>query len=79
MRVQFIQANDLFSWDIEFTFLDLNNQIVWSASINGTANRVCSSEDLTDGSGKITGTRSWSHGTGDVDNVVHGDVTIVLD
>ena len=70
---------DLLKWDFELALADLLDQVVWVGAVDGAANWLGSSEDLTDGSAQVTGTGSWAHDTGNLDDIVQGDVTVVLD
>lgn len=52
---------------------------MWVGAVDGASNGLGSAEDFSDGAGEISGARSWSHDSSAVDDVVHGDVTVVLD
>ena len=69
----------LFKRNIEFASLDLVDEIVWVGTVNGASDGLGSAEDLSDSSGKVSGAGSWSHNSGAADDVIHGNVTVVLD
>lgn len=48
-------------------------------AVDGAADGLGSAEDLLDGTGKVLGERLEAHLAGDLDNLVEGDVTTVLD
>ena len=50
-----------------------------SHTIDSTSNRLSCSEDLFDGSGQFLGHGPGPHDAGSVKDVIHGDVTVVLD
>jgi len=52
---------------------------VWVGTVNGASDGLSSAEDFSDSSGKVSGTGSWSHDSGAADDVIHGNVTVVLD
>ena len=48
-------------------------------TINSASDRLGSSQDLFNNTSKIFWHRSWPHNSGRVQDIVHGDVTIVFD
>lgn len=48
-------------------------------SVHGATNRLGRAQDLLHHTGEILGHRSRPHNTGGVDDVVHGDIAVVLD
>ena len=72
-------VQSLLRGDFELAILDLDNEIMWIGAINGAANGVSSTKDLANGAAHFAGTGSWAHGAGDLGDVIHGDVAIVLD
>lgn len=59
--------------------LDSNNDVVGVLAVNSATNRVSGTEDFTDTTRKVLGERLVGHLTGNVVNLVKGDVTGVLD
>ena len=48
-------------------------------TVHSAANRLSSSKNLLDAAGKLLGHGAGSHDAGGLNDVIHGDVTIVLD
>lgn len=63
----------------DFTFVDLVDDVVGIASLDGASDGLRGSENLLHGSFQLTGHRTGSHLPGDVHNCVQGQVTGVLD
>ena len=59
--------------------LDVVGDVLGAAAIDLAAGGEGSSEDLLDGTGKVLGEGLEAHLAGDLDNLVEGDVTTVLD
>lgn len=66
------------SWDLDLSIGDRLDDVVWVLSINCASNGLGCSKDLLDGSFKFLGHRSWSHDSGDLDDGVNSEVSIVL-
>merc|ERR1711953_43105 len=50
-----------------------------SLAVNGASNRLSCSKDFLDSSGQVLGDGTWPHNTCSAEDVIHGDVTVVLD
>lgn len=48
-------------------------------TVDTGANRLGSTKNLLDGSGQLLGERLGSHGSGNLNDLLQGDVTVVLD
>ncbi len=64
----------LLSGAVDLAVVDVVDDVVRGTAVNGAAHRLCSAQDLLDGSRQLTGHGSVAHGAGDVNHGVHGDV-----
>lgn len=69
----------LFRWNFQGTVLDLFDQIVWWTSVNGATDALGGSKDLLNGSAQFAGHRTGTHRSGNGEDIVEGDVAVVLD
>lgn len=58
---------------------DTDLDVAGRLSVDGAADRVARAEHLFDGASEGAGHRALAHGSGDVDDLVKGDVAVVLD
>ena len=65
--------------NVESSIVDCIDFVVWMCTVDGAANRLSSSKNLLYCSGQLTSHRSITHCAGNVNHLVHGDVSIVLD
>ena len=68
----------LLLWHFYFSVGNFLDNVVRVFIVDCTSNGLGGSQDFLAGSGECFGHGSWAHCTSDVDDVVHGDVTIVL-
>ena len=69
---------DLLCWAFNVSTVDVVYDIVGSASVNGTSDRLGGSQDLLHDARQLFGLGPRLHNLGGVDDVVHGDVAVVL-
>jgi hypothetical protein len=65
--------------DLDFTGIDGITDILGVLAIDSAANGESSSQDFLDGTLELTGKRLVAHDASNLNNVVNGDVTRVLD
>ena len=70
---------NLFGWTLNRSVIDAINDIMRIHAINSASNRLGGSKDLLHAAGELTGHGARTHHSGGVDDVVHGDVAVVLD
>ena len=63
---------------VDFTFGDHSGHFLGALSVDGAAERDAGAEDLLHSAGELNSHRLGSHLLGDVDDVVHFEVSIVL-
>jgi len=68
-----------FVGNFDFPSIDLLNDGVGVALVDGASNRLGCAEDFLDGARELLGHTAFTHGAGDRDDVVQGQVTAVLD
>ena len=71
--------NRLLGRTINCSIIDTINNVMRILTVNSTSNRLCGSEDLLHDSGELSGHSTGPHGAGGEDDVVHGNVSTVLD
>merc|ERR1719318_574722 len=64
---------------INLALIDSINNVMRILSVNSTPNRLRGSKDLLHNAGELAGHGAGPHDAGGVDDVVHGDVSAVLD
>jgi hypothetical protein len=69
----------LLLWHLSLSISDLVDEVVWVLAVNGATDTVASAQELSADAGEVLGHRSLSHGSGGSQNIVPGDVTVVLD
>lgn len=70
---------NLFLWDFQRSVLYLFDQIMRRTSVDRAADALCGSEDLLDGAAQFASHRAGTHRSGNGQNIVEGDVAVVLD
>jgi hypothetical protein len=65
--------------DLDFSISDSLLDVSGRFSVNGASNRVAGSQDFLDGSRKLAGHGALTHFLGNVDDLIKGQVSIVLD
>ena len=70
---------DLLCWAFNVSAVDVVDDIVGSTSVNGTSDRLGGSQDLLHDTRQLLRLGPGPHNLGGIDNVVHGDVAVVLD
>lgn len=71
--------NELFDGDFNITGTDLRDHITSAASFNVATHRAASTEDFQDGSLKFTSQRLDTGLTGDFDDLIEGERSVMLD
>merc|ERR1719150_24680 len=74
-----ICRNSLFGRAIHLTVVDLVNDVMRSHTVNSASNGLCGSQDFLHDSGQLLGLGPWPHDASGIDDIVHGDVAVVLD
>jgi hypothetical protein len=69
----------LFEGAIEYTCVNINLHILSRLTVDCASDRERSSQNLLQSSLESSGLRLESHGSGDVENLIAGEVTVVLD
>ncbi|CAG9133957.1 unnamed protein product [Plutella xylostella] len=59
--------------------VDIVDDIVGRAAVDGAADGLAGSQHLLDCAGQLAGHGARPHHLGDADHLLHGDVTVVLD
>ena len=52
---------------------------MWVHAVNGATDRLGCSKNLLHAAGELTGHGARPHHSGSIDDIIHGDVTVVLD
>jgi len=71
--------NGLFGWAIHFTVVDLIDDVMRSHAVNSASDGLGGSQDFLHDSGQLLGLGPGPHDASGADDVVHGDVAVVLD
>merc|ERR1719188_1717667 len=69
----------LFGWALVVTAVDVVDDVVGCTAIDGASDGLSGAQDLLHDSGQLLGLGPGLHHPGGVDDVVHGDVAVVLD
>ena len=74
-----IEIKSSLVWDFQFTILDFLDQILWVLAIDGATNRASGAEHFLHGAFQFASHTAGTHGSGDFDDLIKGQVAIVLD
>lgn len=65
-------------WALNFAAVDVIDDIVGMAAIDGASHRLSGSQDLLDGSGELPGDGARPHDAGDAHDLIEGHAAAVL-
>merc|ERR1719411_973310 len=72
-------AQCLFGWALVVTAVDVVDDVVGGTAIDGASDGLSGAQDLLHDARQLLGLGPGLHDPGGVDDVVHGDVAVVLD
>lgn len=65
--------------DLALTAVDLLNDVVRVLALDGAADRLSRAKDLLNSALHLASHRARTHDFGDLDDILEGDITVVLD